>query len=381
MSAGTLTLTNNSDAVTGKGTAFTTELVVGDFVVATVGGVTYTLPVKSVASDTEIILISKYPGPSQQGAAWTTVPRATQNQVTAALVAQSTEALRGLNYDKQNWQAVFSDSGDITVILPDGTSFTGPSWKKISDILADIDPVGLQQIADQVAAHAQQVATDRQDVDAKASQVSGDAATASQAATNAAAANTTAQQAKTDAVAANTAAQQAKTDAQTAAASINFNLTDVRNMIDAICPVGMMIHWPTATLPDDSTIGVKYLRLNGASFNTTTYPKLSAIYPSGVLPDMRGDVARGYDDGRGVDQGRALLSEQLDAMQAMTGTFRAGRGGNASGVFTQVGSTPSTSQSGTLSEVDFQFNNANVVRTANETRMRNVAWNMIVRAS
>ncbi|WP_079518052.1 hypothetical protein [Kosakonia radicincitans] len=79
----------------------------------------------------------------------------------------------------------------------------------------------MQQIADQVSADAQQVATDRQDVDTKASQVSGDAATASQAATNAAAANTTAQQAKTDAVAANTAAQQAKTDAQAAAASIN----------------------------------------------------------------------------------------------------------------------------------------------------------------
>ncbi|MBJ8946701.1 tail fiber domain-containing protein, partial [Citrobacter freundii] len=38
MSAGTLTLTNNSAAVTGSGTAFTTELVAGDFIVANVGG-------------------------------------------------------------------------------------------------------------------------------------------------------------------------------------------------------------------------------------------------------------------------------------------------------------------------------------------------------
>lgn len=381
MSAGTLTLTNNYSGVTGRGTAFTTDLSAGDFIVISVGGVPYTLAVRAVNSNTSVSLVSNYTGPTLSGAAWNAVPRVALNRVTASLVAQCTEALRGLNYDKQNWQAVFSDSGDITVILPDGSSFTGPSWKKISDLLADIDPVGLQQIADQVAADAQQVATDRQDVDTKAAQVSGDAATASQAATDAVAANTTAQQAKTDAAAANTAAQQAKTDAQDAAASINFNLTDVRNMIDAICPVGMMIHWPAATLPDNSTLGVKYLRLNGATFNTTTYPKLAAIYPSGVLPDMRGDVARGYDDGRGVDQGRALLSEQLDAMQAMTGTFRAGRGGNASGVFTQVGTTAGTSQSGTLNEVDFQFNNANVVRTANETRMRNVAWNMIVRAS
>ncbi|MFP8445417.1 hypothetical protein ACLH09_22075, partial [Citrobacter braakii] len=130
MSAGTLTLTNNSDVITGSGTAFTTELVVGDFIVVTVGGITYTLPVKTIDIDTQITLISKYPGPSQASSAWNAVPRATQNQVTAALVAQTTEALRGLNYDKQNWQLVFSTGGDITVMLPDGSQFSGPSWKK-----------------------------------------------------------------------------------------------------------------------------------------------------------------------------------------------------------------------------------------------------------
>lgn len=247
MSAGTLTLTNNSASVGGSGTAFATELAAGDFIVATVGGITYTLPVKSLESATSLTLVSKYLGPTQSGVAWSAVPRAAQNQITAALVAQTTEALRGLNSDKQNWQAVFSDSGDITVILPDGTSFTGPSWKKISDILADIDPAGLQQIADQVSADAQQVATDRQDVDAKAAQASSNAATAAQAATNATAANTTAQQAKTDAAAANTAAQQAKTDAQAAAASINpdnllnknNNLSDVVSATTAVGNLGL----------------------------------------------------------------------------------------------------------------------------------------------
>lgn len=130
MSAGTLTLTNNSDLVSGVGTSFSTELAAGDFVVATVGGVTYTLPVKSVEGDTEITLIRKYPGPTQQGSAWNAVPRATQNQVTSELVVQSTEALRGLNYDKQNWQSVFSVDGNITVFLPDGSSFSGPSLEE-----------------------------------------------------------------------------------------------------------------------------------------------------------------------------------------------------------------------------------------------------------
>ncbi|HFK4580499.1 TPA: phage tail protein [Citrobacter sedlakii] len=128
MSAGTLTLTNNSDIVTGIGTSFATEIAAGDFVVVTVGGVPYTLPVKSVESDTGLTLVSAYTGPTQSEAAWSAVPRVALNMVTAALVAQSAEALRGLNYDKQNWQQLFSNNGNITVTLPDGSQFSGPSW-------------------------------------------------------------------------------------------------------------------------------------------------------------------------------------------------------------------------------------------------------------
>ncbi|HEM6679567.1 tail fiber domain-containing protein [Citrobacter koseri] len=128
MSAGTLTLTNNSATVTGSGTAFSTELAAGDFIVVTVGGVPYTLPIKTVNSNTSLTLVSNYTGPTQSGAAWFAVPRVALNMVTAALVAQSAEALRGLNYDKQNWQQVFSVNGNITVTLPDGSQFSGPSW-------------------------------------------------------------------------------------------------------------------------------------------------------------------------------------------------------------------------------------------------------------
>lgn len=199
MSAGTLTLTNNSDLVSGAGTSFSTELTAGDFVVATVGGVTYTLPVKSVEGDTEITLISKYPGPTQQGSAWNAVPRATQNQVTAALVVQSTEALRGLNYDKQNWQAVFSVDGHITVMLPDGSSFSGPSWLSIANILNTLDVEYLDQLAAQIKQDAQQVEADKNTVVETASQVSTDAQTASTAATGAQGSATDAAQSETNA--------------------------------------------------------------------------------------------------------------------------------------------------------------------------------------
>ncbi|VYT14444.1 Uncharacterised protein [Citrobacter amalonaticus] len=199
MSAGTLTLTNNSDLVSGAGTSFSTELTAGDFVVATVGGVTYTLPVKSVEGDTEITLISKYPGPTQQGSAWNAVPRATQNQITAALVVQSTEALRGLNYDKQNWQAVFSVDGHITVMLPDGSSFTGPSWLSIANILNTLDVEYLDQLAAQIKQDAQQVEADKHTVVDTAQQVSTDAQTASTAATGAQGSATEAAQSETNA--------------------------------------------------------------------------------------------------------------------------------------------------------------------------------------
>lgn len=148
MSAGTLTLTNNSAAVAGSGTAFTTEVAAGDFIVVTVGGVPYTLPIKSVESGTALTLVSNFTGPTQAGAAWSAVPRMALNMVTAALVTQSAEALRGLNYDKQNWQQVFSGTGNITVRLPDGSSYTGPAWGGITTALSEkADKTALEDYA------------------------------------------------------------------------------------------------------------------------------------------------------------------------------------------------------------------------------------------
>ena len=136
MSAGTITLTNNSAAVSGAGTVFTTDLKEGDFLVTVVGGVPYTMPVKSINNNTSLVLISNFTGPTQGGVAWSAVPRTALNMVTAALVTSGAEALRGLNYDKQNWQQLFSGTGDVTVRLPDGSAFTGPAWGGITTQLS-----------------------------------------------------------------------------------------------------------------------------------------------------------------------------------------------------------------------------------------------------
>ncbi|EOV0588736.1 pyocin knob domain-containing S74 family peptidase [Cronobacter sakazakii] len=138
MSAGTLTLTNKSAAVTGNGTSFTTELKAGDLIVVKVGGTPYTLPVKAITNNTQLMLVSDYTGPTQSGAAWFAVPQEAQSLITAALASQTAEALRGLNLDKTNWQQVFSASDDITVTLKDGSTFSGPSWLKIINLIKSI---------------------------------------------------------------------------------------------------------------------------------------------------------------------------------------------------------------------------------------------------
>ncbi|HCC7943293.1 tail fiber domain-containing protein [Citrobacter freundii] len=136
MSAGTITLTNKSAVVSGNGTSFTTEVAAGDFIVVTVGGIPYTLPVKTVNSNTSLTLVSNFTGPTQSGAAWYAVPRIAMNLVTAAVVTQAAEALRGMNYDKQNWQQFFTADGDVTITLPDTSQTTGPSAKKLINSVA-----------------------------------------------------------------------------------------------------------------------------------------------------------------------------------------------------------------------------------------------------
>lgn len=135
MPAGTIKLTNNSAAVTGTGTSFTTELAANDFLVAVVGGVTYTLGVKSVESNTGLTLAAAYNGPTTTGLAWTPVPNATLVGITAQVAADVAKAIRGMNLDKANWQQVFSGTGNITVTLPDGSQFTGPAWSAITALL------------------------------------------------------------------------------------------------------------------------------------------------------------------------------------------------------------------------------------------------------
>ncbi|UVE98771.1 phage tail protein [Escherichia coli] len=69
-------------------------------------------------------------------------------------------------------------------------------------------------------------------------------------------------------------------------------------------PVGVPVPWPSATPPTG------WLKCNGAPFSAEEYPKLAKAYPKLKLPDLRGEFIRGWDDGRGVDSARLLLSSK-----------------------------------------------------------------------
>lgn len=161
-----------------------------------------------------------------------------------------------------------------------------------------------------------------------------------------------------------------------AAARVNLGFGD-----GSVLPVGVPIPWPSATPPTG------WLKCNGATFTAAQYPKLALAYPGLILPDLRGQFIRAWDDGKGVDSGRALLSLQSDAIRNIYGNFLGyDYGGDSSGAWTGAFTYGSTSgnqsaSTGTAArEVSTAFSAANVVPTAAENRPVNIAFNFIVRA-
>jgi microcystin-dependent protein len=104
---------------------------------------------------------------------------------------------------------------------------------------------------------------------------------------------------------------------------------------ELLVPAGMVGHFAMSAPP------AGWLRANGALVSRTTFADLFAAigttFGAGngsttfALPDLRGEFLRGWDDGRGVDAGRALGSAQGGAFQDHThstlngGQFLAGQ--------------------------------------------------------
>ncbi|EEZ3919539.1 tail fiber protein [Escherichia coli] len=144
-------------------------------------------------------------------------------------------------------------------------------------------------------------------------------------------------------------------------------------------PVGVPVPWPLETPPTG------WLKCNGAAFSSEKYPNLAKAYPTLKLPDLRGEFIRGWDDGRGIDTNRSLLSSQGDAIRNIIGALvdvRFNTYPSDSGVFTTsvIGDASSDSIKGGYAK-RVTFDASRVVPTANENRPRNIAFNYIVRAA
>ena len=86
-----------------------------------------------------------------------------------------------------------------------------------------------------------------------------------------------------------------------------FMTTDGVNLAETGVPVGVPLPWPTDTAP------AGYAIMAGQKFDKAAYPKLAAAYPSGVLPDMRGQTIKGKPA-----SGRNVLSTEADGVKSHT---------------------------------------------------------------
>ncbi|HHV7415092.1 TPA: phage tail protein [Escherichia coli] len=167
--------------------------------------------------------------------------------------------------------------------------------------------------------------------------------------------------------------------------------------------IGVPFFWPSAAMPDtviDSWSGMVFLKFNGAKFSATDYPVLAKVFPALALPDARGDFIRIWDDGRGIDVGRTLLSGQSHTimdhahnMELWTGDGLAAgsaREGVNPGILATYGDggIVKTDEPGLRVPSSLRALSSRSVKrygeisghVGTETRPRNIAFNFLVRA-
>lgn len=133
-------------------------------------------------------------------------------------------------------------------------------------------------------------------------------------------------------------------------------------------PTGNVAYFAVQTAPTG------YLKANGAAVSRTTYAALFAAIGTTFgagdgsttfnLPDLRGYFLRAWDDGRGVDSGRAFGSSQNDDFKSHSHTVRVQQSIAGGGGYIRASET-STNGSADLSLVN--------ATGGTETRPKNIA--------
>lgn len=89
-------------------------------------------------------------------------------------------------------------------------------------------------------------------------------------------------------------------------ANLNSTIESLKTDIVSSYPIGAPIPWPTDTPPNG------YAIMEGQPFDKSAYPKLAIAYPTGTIPDMRGQTIKGKPSGR------AVLSAEADGIKSHT---------------------------------------------------------------
>ncbi|EFW1994730.1 tail fiber protein [Shigella sonnei] len=133
-------------------------------------------------------------------------------------------------------------------------------------------------------------------------------------------------------------------------ANLNTTINNLKTDIVSSYPIGAPIPWPTDTPPEG------YAIMEGQTFDVGLYPKLAAVYPSGALPDMRGQTIKGKPSGR------AVLSTEADGIKSHSHS--------ASASSTDLGSKTTSSfdyGSKTTSSFDYGTKTSNTTGNHNHT--------------
>ena len=160
-------------------------------------------------------------------------------------------------------------------------------------------------------------------------------------------------------------------------------------------PVGAVFCTAAASVPTG------FLECNGAAVSRSTYANLfsviASIYGSGDgsstfnLPDLRGEFIRGFDNGRGIDNGRTHASAQSDQNKTHTHTasvtdsghehnVRAGTSGSGGGnVSDRDAGSPGSFRSGQIQSATTGISVSNASQGGTEVRVRNIAMIYIIK--
>ena len=163
--------------------------------------------------------------------------------------------------------------------------------------------------------------------------------------------------------------------------SLAVTPASLAGIVYGVAPIGTVIMYAGPTAPNG------WLECDGTAIDAA-YTELIALVGSNT-PDLRGEFVRGWDNGRGVDAGRSLLSAQDDSTALPSNPFSTNSTGSHTHIYRKPKLNPGgqTSSTGEITHengsTEPNGNHTHSVNTGGdpETRPRSIALMFIIKHS